>query len=69
MEQASKGESVLLPYSNPGLVSRVYSDRPKSLHIPRASSGLVALQEADEAQLSEPEQGYCMPGLSFTPNE
>jgi len=31
--------------------------------------GLVALQEADESKLIEPEQGYCMPGLSFTPNE
>ena len=31
--------------------------------------GLVALQEADEAQLTEPEHGYCVPGLSFTPNE
>ena len=31
--------------------------------------GLVALQEADEASLNEPEQGYCVPGLSFTPNE
>ena len=31
--------------------------------------GLVALQEADEAQLTEPEHGYCIPGLSFTPNE
>jgi threonine 3-dehydrogenase len=31
--------------------------------------GLVALQEADESELREPEQGYCVPGLSFTPNE
>merc|ERR1719373_1434629 len=31
--------------------------------------GLVALQEADEATLAEPEHGYCIPGLSFTPNE
>ena len=31
--------------------------------------GLVALQEADEGQLAEPEHGYCVPGLSFTPNE
>ena len=31
--------------------------------------GLVALQEADEAMLAEPEHGYVLPGLSFTPNE
>ena len=31
--------------------------------------GLIALQEADEAALLEPERGYCLPGLSFTPNE
>lgn len=31
--------------------------------------GLVALQEADEAGLNEPQNGYCIPGLSFTPNE
>ena len=31
--------------------------------------GLVALQEADEAMLTEPEKGYCVPGLSFTPQE
>ena len=29
----------------------------------------VALQEADEAMLTEPEKGYCVPGLSFTPQE
>ena len=31
--------------------------------------GLVALQEADEAQLTEPQRGYCVPGLSFSPHE
>jgi threonine 3-dehydrogenase len=31
--------------------------------------GLIALQEADESALTQPEQGYCIPGLSFTPNE
>ena len=31
--------------------------------------GLVALQEAEEEDLKEPERGYCIPGLSFTPNE
>ena len=31
--------------------------------------GLIALQEADEAALTEPEQGYCIPGLSFSANE
>ena len=31
--------------------------------------GLVALQEADEEALKEPERGYCIPGLSFTAHE
>lgn len=31
--------------------------------------GLIALQQADETSLSEPERGYCVPGLSFSPNE
>ena len=31
--------------------------------------GLVALQEADEDALKEPERGYCIPGLSFSANE
>ncbi len=31
--------------------------------------GLVALQEADEQTLVEPEHGYCIPGLSFAPNQ
>lgn len=30
--------------------------------------GLIALQEADESKLLEPEHGYAIPGLSFTPN-
>jgi len=31
--------------------------------------GLVALQEADAAMLKEPECGYCIASLSFSPNE
>jgi len=31
--------------------------------------GLIALQEADAKNLTEPQCGYCIPGLSFTPNE
>ena len=31
--------------------------------------GLIALQEADEETLVEPEHGYCVPGLSFSANE
>jgi len=31
--------------------------------------GLIALQEADADSLTEPQRGYCIPGLSFTPNE
>jgi len=31
--------------------------------------GLIALQEADEELLTEPQHGYCVPGLSFSPND
>ena len=31
--------------------------------------GLIALQEADAKDLLEPQNGYCIPGLSFSPNE
>jgi threonine 3-dehydrogenase len=31
--------------------------------------GLIALQEADEHALTEPEKGYAIPGLSFSPHE
>ena len=31
--------------------------------------GLIALQEAEESSLQEPERGYCIPGLSFSANE
>ena len=31
--------------------------------------GLIALQEADEEHLNEPQNGYCIPGISFTANE
>jgi len=39
------------------------------IHVDDLMRGLVALQEADEETLREPEQGYCVPGLSFSPNE
>lgn len=31
--------------------------------------GLIALQEAEEEALAEPQHGYCIPGLSFSPNQ
>jgi len=31
--------------------------------------GLISIQEADASVLVEPQRGYCIPGLSFTPNE
>lgn len=30
------------------------------------ATGLLALQDADESQLREPERGYALPGVSFT---
>ena len=31
--------------------------------------GLLALQDADAGALKEPENGYCLAGFSFTPEE
>merc|ERR1712151_654469 len=31
--------------------------------------GLLALQDAPESQLLQPERGYALPGLSFAPND
>eukprot|EP00009_Paramoeba_aestuarina_P010135 CAMPEP_0201526842 /NCGR_PEP_ID=MMETSP0161_2-20130828/33139_1 /ASSEMBLY_ACC=CAM_ASM_000251 /TAXON_ID=180227 /ORGANISM="Neoparamoeba aestuarina, Strain SoJaBio B1-5/56/2" /LENGTH=411 /DNA_ID=CAMNT_0047927399 /DNA_START=24 /DNA_END=1256 /DNA_ORIENTATION=+ len=31
--------------------------------------GMIALQDAEEAQLHEPDHGYCIPGLAFTAYE
>jgi len=43
--------------------------RVPMVHVDDLMRGLVALQEADESRLTEPQQGYVVPGLSFTPNE
>jgi len=43
--------------------------RVPMVHVDDLMRGLVALQEADESRLTEPMQGYVVPGLSFTPNE
>lgn len=31
--------------------------------------GLLSLQDASESQLKQPQRGYAIPGLSFTPND
>ena len=39
------------------------------IHVDDLLRGLIALQEADARALVEPERGYCLPGLSFSPRE
>jgi nucleoside-diphosphate-sugar epimerase len=43
--------------------------RMPMIYVDDLMRGLIALQDADEELLSEPQHGYCVPGLSFTPNE
>jgi len=43
--------------------------RMPMVHVDDLMRGLIALQDADESALREPQQGYCLPGLSFSPNE
>lgn len=39
------------------------------IHVDDLMRGLVALQEAEQSDLTEPGQGYVLPGLSFSPVE
>ena len=43
--------------------------RMPMIYVDDLMRGLIALQEADEDSLAEPQHGYCIPGLSFTANE
>lgn len=43
--------------------------RMPMIYVDDLMKGLIALQEADESVLTEPQGGYAIPGLSFTPNE
>ena len=58
---ASKGSSYVCPVHPDVTLPMVFVDD--------LMRGLIALQEAPEGQLTEPEHGYCVPGLSFSPNE
>ncbi|CAK9012440.1 L-threonine 3-dehydrogenase [Durusdinium trenchii] len=39
------------------------------IYVDDLTRGLLALQDADESQLREPERGYALPGVSFTAEE
>ena len=58
-----------LPASNAYLCPVDPNVRMPMVFVSDLMRGLIALQEADEEMLCEPQRGYCIPGLSFTPNE
>merc|ERR1712039_129543 len=58
---AAKGESFVCPVDPDVRLPMIYVDD--------LMRGLLALQDADEAQLKEPERGYAIPGVSFTAHE
>lgn len=58
---AAKNEPFVCPIDPDVRLPMVYADD--------LMRGLLALQDADERVLKEPERGYCIPGLSFTANE
>ena len=58
---AAKGEAFECPISSDVALPMLYIDD--------LTRGLLALQDAPEDSLKEPERGYCLPGLSFTPTE
>jgi len=58
-----------LPASNAYLCPVDPNVRMPMVFVSDLMRGLIALQEAEEELLTEPERGYCIPGLSFTPQE
>jgi len=58
---AAKAEPFVCPVDPDVMLPMVYVDD--------LMRGLLALQDADERALREPERGYAIPGLSFTANQ
>lgn len=58
---AAKGEPFVCPVDLDVPLPMIFADD--------LVRGLLALQDADEKQLRQPERGYAIPGLSFTANE
>ena len=58
---ASKGNSYVCPVELDVQLPMIFVDD--------LMNALISLQEADENLLIEPQHGYCVPGLSFSPNE
>merc|ERR1719313_2997514 len=61
MLSASKGEAFTNPISPDVTLPMIYIDD--------LTRGLLALQDAPEASLREPQRGYVLPGISFAPDE
>jgi len=58
---ASKGQDFVCPVDPEVMLPMI--------HVDDLLRGLIALQDADGRRLHEPEQGYAIPGLSFTANQ
>lgn len=61
IKAASRGEPYVCPIDPESLLPMIY--------VSDLMRGLLALQDASETALLEPESGYAIPGLSFTANE
>jgi len=57
MQAAARGDDYECPIDPSVVLPMIY--------VTDLMRGLLSLQDAPEAQLSEPERGYCIPGLSF----
>jgi len=58
MQAAARDEDFVCPIETDVVMPMVY--------VSDLMRGMVNLQEASEADLKEPERGYCIPGLSFS---
>lgn len=61
LKAAAKGEPFVCPVDPDVMLPMIFVDD--------LMRGLLALQDAPESQLAQPERGYAVPGLSFTPNQ
>lgn len=61
IQAAAKGEEYVCPIEPHVVMPMIY--------VTDLMNGLIALQDAPADQLQEPQQGYCIPGLSFSAEE
>lgn len=63
-------EALLAAVSGKDFVCPIDPDEPlPMIFVDDLMRGLLALQDADESKLRQPERGYAIPGLSFTARE